>query len=73
MFTSAKIAHLAKIPQGKAEAEKRVLHMVAQMDAEGFGHCSNIEACEAKCPQGVSVLNIARMNWEHNKALLTAH
>lgn len=68
LFTSAKIAHLAKIPQGKQEAGKRVLSMVAQMDAEGFGHCSNTEACEAECPQGVSVLNIARMNWEYTKA-----
>ena len=70
LFTSAKISHLAKLPQGKQEAAKRVLQMVAQMDAEGFGHCSNTEACEAKCPQGISVLNIARMNWEHNRAEL---
>lgn len=70
LFTSAKISHLAKLPQGKQEAAKRVLKMVAQMDAEGFGHCSNTEACEAKCPQGISVLNIARMNWEHNAAEL---
>lgn len=68
LFTSAKISHLAKTPQGKQETAKRVLKMVAQMDAEGFGHCSNTEACEAKCPQGISVLNIARMNWEHIKA-----
>jgi len=68
LFTSAKISHLAKLPQGKQEADKRVLHMVAQMDEEGFGHCSNTEACEAKCPQGISVLNIARMNWEHLRA-----
>jgi len=68
LFTSAKIAHLAKIPQGEKEAAKRVLSMVAKMDEEGFGHCSNTEACEAKCPQGISVLNIARMNWEYTKA-----
>lgn len=68
LFTSAKISHLAKIPQGKQEAGKRVLSMVAQMDAEGFGHCSNTEACEVECPQGISVLNIARMNWEYTKA-----
>jgi succinate dehydrogenase / fumarate reductase iron-sulfur subunit len=73
LFTSAKIAHLAKIPQGKAEATKRVLKMVAQMDAEGFGHCSNTEACEVKCPQGISVLNIARMNWEYTKASIIEH
>lgn len=70
LFTSAKIAHLAQLPQGKAEGQSRVLKMVAQMDAEGFGHCSNTEACEVKCPQGISVLNIARMNWAYNKALL---
>ncbi|MBV8254572.1 MAG: succinate dehydrogenase/fumarate reductase iron-sulfur subunit [Chitinophaga sp.] len=68
LFTSAKITHLAKLPQGKTEAQERVLHMVAQMDAEGFGHCTNTEACEAACPQEISVLNIARMNWEFNKA-----
>jgi len=70
LFTSAKIAHLAKLPQGAMEAGKRVLSMVAQMDAEAFGHCSNTEACEVKCPQGISVLNIARMNWEFNKSTL---
>jgi succinate dehydrogenase / fumarate reductase iron-sulfur subunit len=70
LFTSAKISHLSKIPQGKQEAAKRVLSMVAKMDAEGFGHCSNTEACEVKCPQGISVLNIARMNWEHTKAAI---
>jgi len=70
LFTSAKISHLAKVPQGEKETAKRVLSMVARMDAEGFGHCSNTEACEVKCPQGISVLNIARMNWEHTKASL---
>ncbi|WP_432708843.1 succinate dehydrogenase/fumarate reductase iron-sulfur subunit [Pedobacter sp.] len=73
LFTSAKIAHLAQLPQGKAEAAERVLKMVAQMDAEGFGHCSNTEACEVKCPQGISVLNIARMNWEYARALVKKH
>lgn len=72
LFTAAKIAHLVKLPQGKAEAAKRVISMVAQMDTEGFGHCSNTEACEAVCPQGISVLNIARMNWEHTKASVTS-
>ncbi|MFN8407179.1 MAG: succinate dehydrogenase/fumarate reductase iron-sulfur subunit [Sphingobacteriaceae bacterium] len=67
LFTSAKIAHLVKLPQGKKEATKRVLNMVRQMDIEGFGHCSNTEACEVKCPQNISILNIARMNWEFNK------
>jgi succinate dehydrogenase / fumarate reductase iron-sulfur subunit len=70
LFTSAKISHLAKIPQGEKEAAKRVLKMVSRMDEEGFGHCSNTEACEVECPQGISVLNIARMNWEYTKANL---
>lgn len=69
LFTSAKITHMALLPQGKEERSKRVLDMVAQMDAEFFGHCSNTEACEVECPQGISVLNIARMNFEYNRAL----
>jgi len=68
LFTSAKVSHLAQLPQGENEASKRVLAMVTQMDLEGFGNCSNTEACEVKCPQGVSVLNIARMNREYLKA-----
>ncbi|SHM34853.1 succinate dehydrogenase / fumarate reductase iron-sulfur subunit [Chitinophaga jiangningensis] len=68
LFTSAKITHMALLPQGKEEAQDRVLHMVNQMDAEGFGHCTNTEACEVVCPQEISVLHIARMNWEFNKA-----
>ncbi|PYF76720.1 succinate dehydrogenase/fumarate reductase iron-sulfur subunit [Pedobacter nutrimenti] len=68
LFTSAKISHLVKLPQGKLEARKRALTMVAQMDRENFGHCSNTEACEVECPQHISVLNIARMNWEFAKA-----
>jgi succinate dehydrogenase / fumarate reductase iron-sulfur subunit len=70
LFTSAKVSHLAKLPHGKKEAAKRVLSMVAAMDIEDFGSCSNTEACEVKCPQGISVLNIARMNWEYTKAVL---
>ncbi|NLR65053.1 succinate dehydrogenase/fumarate reductase iron-sulfur subunit [Chitinophaga varians] len=70
LFTSAKITHLALLPQGAVEAQERVRRMVGQMDAEGFGHCSNTEACEAECPQQISVLHIARMNWEYNKAQL---
>ncbi len=70
LFTGAKISHMAKLPQGKVEALERVKKMVMQMDAEGFGSCTNTEACEAECPQNISVVNIARMNWEFNKALL---
>jgi len=69
LFTSAKITHMALLPQGKKERSERVLNMVMQMDAEHFGHCSNTEACEVECPQGISVLNIARMNYEYSRAL----
>lgn len=70
LFVGAKITHLALLPQGKIEASKRVLTMVDQMDTEGFGACSNTEACEVECPQGISVLSIAKMNYEYNKALI---
>jgi succinate dehydrogenase / fumarate reductase, iron-sulfur subunit len=62
LFTSAKISHLALLPQGAVEHHQRVLSMVKQMDAEGFGACSNVKACEAECPKEISVKNIARMN-----------
>src|SRR5688572_30327870 len=65
LFTSAKVAQLALLPQGAPERESRVLNMVAQMDKEGFGNCSNTYACEAECPKGISVSNIARMNREY--------
>ena len=70
LFTSAKISHLVKLPQGKPEARTRVLNMVDQMDEEAFGSCTNTEACQVECPQDISVVNIARMNFEYNKALL---
>ncbi|MYZ61694.1 succinate dehydrogenase/fumarate reductase iron-sulfur subunit [Elizabethkingia anophelis] len=69
LFTSAKISHMALLPQGKEERNERVVNMVKQMDEELFGHCSNTEACEVECPQGISVLNIARMNYEYSRAL----
>lgn len=62
LFTSAKISHLGKLPQGKVENSKRVQAMVLQMDKEGFGMCSNIKACEAECPKEISTDNIAKMN-----------
>lgn len=62
LFVSAKVSHLALLPQGQAERETRVLKMVAAMDAEGFGACSNTGACSAACPVGISLENIARMN-----------
>lgn len=65
LFTSAKVAHLNLLPQGKAEAKKRVLAMVKQMDKEGFGMCSNTYACEAECPKHISVENIALMNRDY--------
>lgn len=68
LFTSAKITQLALLPQSEKERSIRVLAMVDQMDQEGFGNCSNTEACEVECPQGISVLNIARMNYEYNRA-----
>lgn len=68
LFTSAKISQFALLPQGKVEAKQRVQDMVAQMDAEGFGNCSNTGACEAECPKGISLENIARMNRELFKA-----
>lgn len=62
LFTSAKVSHLALLPQGKVENSQRVLNMVNQMDEEGFGNCSNVTACEAECPKEISIENIARMN-----------
>jgi succinate dehydrogenase / fumarate reductase iron-sulfur subunit len=62
LFIGAKVSHLALLPQGKVEAAKRVQKMVACMDDLGFGNCSNTYACEAECPKGISVVNIARMN-----------
>ncbi len=72
LFTSAKISHLALLPQGFVERRKRVLDMVAAMDKEGFGKCSNVTACEAECPKEISVQNIARMNREYLAAALAS-
>lgn len=65
LFTSAKVSQLALLPQGQVERHERVLNMVKQMDAEGFGNCSNIGACEVQCPKSISLENIARMNREY--------
>jgi len=62
LFVSAKVAHLNMLPQGKVEAVERSKNMLNQMDAEGFGSCTNTYACEAECPKGISVSNIARLN-----------
>ena len=72
LFTSAKVSHLALLPQGQPEGAKRVQDMVAQHDTEGFGFCSNIGACEAECPKEISIDNIARLNREYNSASFTA-
>lgn len=65
LFTSAKVSHLALLPQGDPERKTRVNNMVRQMDIEGFGMCSNTGACEAECPKEISLENIARMNREY--------
>jgi succinate dehydrogenase / fumarate reductase iron-sulfur subunit len=68
LFTSAKITHLALLPQGQVEREQRALDMVQQMDAEGFGACTSTGACSASCPKEISLINIAKMNREYLKA-----
>jgi len=70
LFVGAKISHLSLLPQGKVEETRRVLNMVAQMDAEGFGNCTNIGSCEAACPKEITLDNIARMNRLYFKALI---
>ena len=72
LFVSAKVSQLALLPQGDPERNSRVLNMVGQMDKEGFGNCGNIYACEAECPKGISVENIARMNREYLGASLSS-
>jgi len=68
LFVSAKVSHLALLPQGRPEAAKRVSAMVRQMDQSGFGNCSNATECEAECPKGISITEIARLNREFFKA-----
>ena len=70
LFVGAKVSQYALLPQGKVEATDRVLNMIHQMDAEGFGNCTNTGACEVECPKGISLENIARMNREYLKASL---
>lgn len=64
LFVGAKVSQYALLPQGRVEATDRVKNMVAQMDLEGFGNCTNTGACEVECPKGISLENIARMNRE---------
>lgn len=69
LFVSAKISQLALLPQGQAERKERVESMIAQMDAEGFGACTNTGACAAECPKSIDLSNIARMNREYYAAI----
>jgi succinate dehydrogenase / fumarate reductase, iron-sulfur subunit len=71
LFVSAKVSHLALLPQGGPERKSRVLNMVAQMDKEGFGSCTGTGACEAVCPKEISITNISRLNTEYYRAGLT--
>jgi len=70
LFTSAKVSHLALLPQGQVERYTRVVRMVERHDAEGFGSCSNEGECEAVCPKEISITNIARMNRDYLKATI---
>lgn len=71
LFTAAKIQHLALLPQGQVEASRRVVAMVDQMEAEGFGDCSNYAECEAVCPKGISVSGIASMRRAYMKGVFS--
>jgi len=71
LFVAAKVSQFALLPQGRPERKERVQRMIAQMDKEGFGNCSNNYACEAECPKGISVTHIARLNREFLTAKLT--
>jgi succinate dehydrogenase / fumarate reductase iron-sulfur subunit len=70
LFTAAKVSHLGLLPQGQPERRQRVLKMVAQMDAEGFGTCTNHGECEAACPKEISLEFIARLNRDYWQAAL---
>lgn len=71
LFVGAKVSHLSLLPQGEPERERRALRMVEQMDAEGFGACSNTLECEAACPKQISVKWIQRLNREYLRAAFT--
>ena len=72
LFTAAKISHLGLLPQGQVERTERVVAMVDQMDAEGFGHCTNEAECQAVCPKEIPIATIARMYRDYMRASLTA-
>ncbi len=71
LFTAAKVGHLGFLPQGQPERDRRVLAMIEQVTAEGFGHCTSVGECEAVCPKGIPIGYIARMNRDFLKATLT--
>lgn len=71
LFTSAKVSQLCLLPQGQTERKQRAIAMVETMDKEGFGNCTNERECEAVCPKGISIRNIARLNREYLKAILS--
>lgn len=72
LFVSAKVSQLSLLPQGEPERARRVTRMVAQMDKEGFGGCTNTYECEAACPAEVSVSHIARLNREYLRAVVVS-
>jgi succinate dehydrogenase / fumarate reductase, iron-sulfur subunit len=72
LFVSAKVSHLALLPQGEPERRTRAVAMVTQMDKEGFGACTNTGACEAVCPKEISIENIARLNREYTAGVLSS-
>lgn len=73
LFVSAKVSQFAMLPQGQVERKSRVEKMVAQMDEEGFGACTNTKACEAECPKDIKITNIARMNREYFTAKVSSN
>ena len=70
LFTAAKVSHLAFLPQGGPERTSRAVRMVRQMDAEGFGNCTNTYECEAVCPAEISASFIAKLNREYARGVL---
>jgi succinate dehydrogenase / fumarate reductase iron-sulfur subunit len=73
LFVGAKISHLALLPQGHPEKSRRALAMVREMDELGFGNCGNVKECEAACPKGIAITNIARLNREFLRAAIGSH
>ena len=71
LFVSAKVSQFSLLPQGKVESKERAVNMVNEMDALGFGNCTNEAECEASCPKGISISNIARMNREYTTGAIT--